>query len=820
VNGRWQSGRAGARALRGCLGLLGLLLVSGSAPAQNSDTVPTDGRLARATGPRSPLLYADFGWSGTPVAERWSPITVWIDPGDKPLEGVVVCEFPQDAAQAMRVAVPFVATPGTQLPVELVAALPNRCDRVDVALYSRAGKRLGALEYRNAPVRDQLQLPAMAGPGTALVVGVGDTSINDAARQWASPRQLNFGGPPGAGAPTDAGPLGVVPAAPAGADSAPPDEAGVKKGTLSIEHRRRLAWGRVRALKIAPDRLPVSWTAYDSLSVLVVQGEAAAKADPRGLLAVQEWVRAGGRLVILAPTAGPVWRQWLPPGPAGDLVEAGEVERLGVPAAVVMAVTGAGLTDDSGVAPVPASTAGQRTLRLTERGRAEGWTVRWPASGREDGGSLAEGPCGLGWVTVLGFDPRSATVANTTVATTAAWEEALEGSMGDWLDAASRDDTQRNAWWFATEPDSYSAIRAGLDRIVRTPELGDTVYWLILGGALLFAALVGPVDYLVLSRLRLSHRSWLTALGWIALASFLAYAGPRVVRATATTVSRLTVIDTVMPPLVGGEPAERPVVAQTALTAVFAGHTGEFRPSAGFASAFVRGVSSVFFFGASAPSATISTTQGPGTADADGRRASIVDSLPMSIWTLRTLLDETLPPPEVTARIEPEAGGDGWTLTVRGVPAGSRVAQGACQMGDRWYKLTFAERPGPAGLMLTAAIARGAARLERPAEWAPAAMADLSYPGMRVPGALSEARPGLSLSLPGSARRTRSITARVDGDGVDGAGRWACVYLEVEGLPGDVIVPGAEPSRLAIVRLLAPLPASEDKGRGDEGGAR
>src|SRR3569832_2818655 len=121
----------------------------------------------------------------------------------------------------------------------------------------------------------------MSSPKTTQNKNNNNTTNNNTARQWASPRQLNFGGPPGPGAAGDAGAGAGAPDAPAvtGAPEAPVPS-GARVVTLTTEQRERLAWGRVRALKIAPDRLPLSWTAYDSLRALVVQGGAAGEADP------------------------------------------------------------------------------------------------------------------------------------------------------------------------------------------------------------------------------------------------------------------------------------------------------------------------------------------------------------------------------------------------------------------------------------------------------------------------------------------------------------------------------------------------------------
>jgi hypothetical protein len=729
------------------------LLVVPSLPASAQSPQPSTQRFS--------FSGVDFGWFGTIPSERWTPITVWIDPGDKALEGTVTCEFQQDGSQDMRIVAPFVATPGRQNPVEFVAALPAGCDHLTITALSAPGRFLGELIFRQTPRRDELQLPVPMEVG--LFASVGDTSLMAAGRDWSERSAVTP--PASASSPRKK------------ADSGDPDP----------------AWGSARAVRIAPDHLPLSWPAYDSLVALIVTPESASAADPRAIAAIHDWVRSGGRLVILANTSGATWRAWLPLGPEGDFVEPADIQRSDLPPAVQETLSKRSKHAKEPERFSPALTPTFRPLRLTAKGRDDGWTLRWPTGPESPDrpGALAEGPLGFGWVTVLGLDPRDASGSRSSQAIAAIWENALGVAAADWVADTARPRANPLPWMPATDPNLAATVSACIDRIARVPDIGASVFYGIAASIAGLATLLGPIDFFFLRRFHQSHRSWLTATAWIALASLAAYTVPRFARAGATTLGRLTATDV----LSGASATQADSTAfQTALTVLSSGQSGDYRPADSVPSAFFRGISPLDYDGRRHGSGQIRTTQGPHTADSSGRRNAPIDSLPMGIWTIRTMLDESFPTETISGTLIPE--GDDLLLTVRGLPPIFRTTDAALRIANTWYTVTL--EPGRGAFQARVTLAHPLPT--RPPTWTPAFEPSISR-APQSPDHGNLARPGIALSLPASRRRDFSLEQRLL------AGRWAALYVEVQGLPTDfTLAQPAETSRIGAFRLLMPLP--------------
>ncbi len=732
-----------------------------------------------------PPLYADFGFAGKIPAERWSPITVWVLPGDRALGGVVVTEFDQDATQSARIVTPFAATPNTPTPVQIVAALPEMTDEVTFTLFDERGGRIQRLEYSTLAGSRSALLPPTLRPEDGLFLCVGKTSLPEAMRFWTDP---SFIRPPGVSwrqsiPSPDLGPL--------------------------TDDERELAWLRANAASVDPSALPLSWVAYDGVTVLVVDADAAASVDARALEAVRAWVEGGGRLLLLAHSAGSRWRSWLPDGAAGDLVEIGEPVRSAPPAECLTAMEDEAARDRidrlpdeaegevKARPPVPpaAESIIIRPIALTPAAEEEGWQVRWGVGRLSEpmvGHALAEGPLGLGWVTVLGFEPRTISNVLSARAAGAVWREALRTPASTWLESIPR--AQNPGWWMDRGSESQSAAVSLLSRIATLPVVGDAIFLAIALCMLGLALLVGPFDAFVLRRLGARQRSWITALGWIGLASAGAYAAPVLMRSGPSQIFRVSILDQVV-----SRPG-RPVFApcQTGLTGVFAAQSGETRFRDPDQSAWWRGVSAIQSYLPTQERiiGTVATTQDAAGGMLGASRGNPLERISLGLWTFRAFMDRSRPGP-LLATVD--RNGAEWVVTLSGLSPACVVA-GYLRVGADWYPIPtsrFEQADGSRRWAVNGALAQHAS----PAGWHRAGAQEWQpWVGYQAQGAGITTRPGMAASLPGALERSLALDQRI------ASGRWAALYLYAWGWPSDVAIDWASTvDHTAVFRLAVPL---------------
>ncbi len=820
--------------------LVSVLLLGGASVARGQSRGDKDGK---------PTITVDFGLTGVIWPERWTPITVSLTCGPLPFDGLLAVEYQQDSTQTAQIIRPVAGTPNKTVSVQMMVSVPPSCRRIEVSLFDRS-RGLGSrpvqrLVFAQNPDRDELPLPTMTtrgGRAGPVVVGVGSASGPAAAVSMLS--DFTTG------------------------ESAVPNTT-------------------VHAALVSAAHLPLVWAGYDGVLFLAAEADASLSTDPRALAAVREWVSAGGRLVIFVTTVSSEWCQWLPPqdsadgrprlpvqidppteGPAPDgLAEAlrAQIERIGTARDKALAAMPETALPDHGGRPVPpspseseapaaarpaldtpaaapnpgpepAASLAYRPIRLTEFGAAGGWSVRWPVSGAGGAGVLAEGPVGFGWVTVVGFDPRRAATMVSAAATRAAWTGILENALADWRVASVPPDAKN--YYAANTPESGSlslaptigqaARSAVLDRLSDVPAAGSEVFPLIVAAMVVLALLIGPVDAIMLRRLRLRHRSWATALGWIALASLATYGAPGLSRSSVTHVGRVSAIDAIAPrPGPQGQDDPPPLAWRSSLSGVFAGRTARVEFTGATAGAWWRGVSalsSVDYYGRQNRShmhAAGRATQllpdlgalavgdrpdpwggfGVGSPGAGGNHLAPAY---LRLWTFRTFQDQARVNPPLGAAVEPVSadGEDGWRVHLFNVPDGAIIANAMLRLGSDWYSLEFPKEPGAAGRRVGVAGKRrgDAAEFLATAPENP----ELIYGRWGVQ-AQTLFKPGLALGLPGADRRAMAIRRMAE------SGRWAAVYLQLDDMPPDVRADGAGDAvykHTVVCRLLVPLGGS------------
>lgn len=866
-----------------------LLLLSLSAAAS-----PPPASILPAADADKPQLFLQFGWSGRVDPDRWTPVRITVQGGAEPFAGAVVIEHPQDPTQTAAVTIPVTATPGRTTEVTAALSLPSTCERITARLIDDRGRPIRLLTYTRSPSPLDHPLPDFVlgfEPVTAAVS-------------------------PGRGTAT--------PTSPFSAD-------GAAAGIQLLDHLSAARSTGVRFLNPAPRRpihpadLPMTWAAYDGVSILAIDADASAAADPRSIAAVREWVTGGGRLLIVAAAPGNAWRAWLPPSHLGDLITIDEPIRAPIPPDLAAVVTQAearaaqeeadftalqqaaanapggavgaygpfrplrGAQNNASQQPQgsldageeanapdqadqpaadapattlrPADTATQRPIRLTPRGRDSGWRLRWrpdaappevawiespgappPADAT---GLLAEGPVGLGWVTVITIDPRRVSASPSDTATRAVWKDATAVALAQRQRLA--DVAAGSPWgsWYAWSEEN-AARSAVLNELTSAPGAGRGSFFIIVAAMIGLALLMGPIDAVLLHRLRVRHRSWFTSLLWISLATLAAYMAPALSRSSTDELARLSTVDVLVPPAAAGGAAEpaHALAWQTSITGVFAGRSmhAAITPVPATDGAvpahWWRGFSAIhysYYTGdriIGPPVQTVQTLPDLGSVDAaadpwggwgNGRRVhgsaspdendrapapvpggATMMPTPLRTWTFRSFEDQARTPPPCTAILR--QGDDGEPVVeVIGLPAGARVASAACRIGSHWHDLTFdpARPSGDAPLSARLGPPHGNA----PHAWSPPPLKSLEpWTHHLQPVSFSEI-PAVAFLF--GAPQKRALAAET----LLNSRRWAAVYLHLENMPSDVVLTPfprrddpARSTRTVVCRILTPLP--------------
>ncbi len=220
---------------------------------------------------------------------------------------------------------------------------------------------------------------------------------------------------------------------------------------------------------LTPADLPERLQAWSALDRIVWQDQDASALTPGQLAALRGWIAGGGRLVIAGGTSGADALSAFP----DDLLPYRPTSVLDVDPASIRPVLG-------GLPP------GARTLAALAGDASAGRTLA--TSG--DRAIAADMTFGAGSVTILGFDPTTSWIAEGDTWDAPLWRRVLPARGGGTLSLS--DDSQ-----------IVSAV-SNLPSLA-LPPIGGLI--VLLAGYIL---LVGPVNYLVLSRLDRREWAWAT----------------------------------------------------------------------------------------------------------------------------------------------------------------------------------------------------------------------------------------------------------------------------------------------------------------------
>jgi hypothetical protein len=831
----------------------------GSASPPGTPTSETPGSDAPAVPsskpgrPGDPTFLIDWGFGTMLPAHRCVPVRITLTGGTEAFTGTMTLKYRGDSTQSMSLTVPVAATPGKTSVFTPVVAFPGAAEKIEAVLADRAGRVVRRVTYSDNPGETEMPLPPVRGERAPLVIGVGSAT-------------------------SSAGSVGTLRLTHIAIPEVPGQEEVLETATTPAATLPMLAWGYdgVSAVVLESDAVRVmdprsaaalrEWVLEGGWLVVVASGAddtwsswlppTGAGDGGAGLLSVGGPVKAEtpGTLAkvvstdpkmergetgrFAATTWNSYWGGWRaqPMWMHGPTVE----ESLQPPTATTPPPEPAPAAAPVEIPIDAASEIVARWIRLTAEGRRAGWSigltrgepVAWTDTGpqappleRDEEGLLAQGPVGYGWVTVIGFDPRRASVQMSNGASRRVWAEVFAlnarprppGQPGTRSLRGSRSSLSTWAMW--TQP-AANATSLALDAVAVAAPPGRRVFLLVALAAGAVPLLIGPVDYLVLRRKRLAHRSWLTALGWISGASLGAWMMPLVVRSSSTTVSRLEVVDVMMP--ADGTSGE-PLALAAGITGVFSAESATATLAGLPAGATVRSISSDAPMwnrreAASTPGAELPLTQaGPGLDEESagdawgGVNPGVSGVAPFGdrtlatawrLWTFRAVEDRARVAPTVRAAVE--RIGIRTRVRVTGLAPGAAIRSAAVVIGGEWRGLQVVPGVNGAGVNgagVDSGVVLEAAEAVDRQMWEPRPTVrndyGYPYPAMNLRGTLLET-PGAAL-ITAAQDRGELIEPYVE------SGVWDAVYLHVTDLPATVSLDaGSIGSRQAVFRIVIP----------------
>lgn len=475
-----------------------------------------------------------------------------------------------------------------------------------------------------------------------------------------------------------------------------------------------------------PPWLPTEAMAYQGVTALVIDGAIADRLAPDALEAIREWVISGGRLMIVNANNTAIrliLAQHAPQGLAlGQLRGVAMPRALGGP--ISMAV---------------------RTLKPTDLPPA--WSTDWQ-------GMVANGPVGLGSVSIVGFDPDAHANNDRIAAAETAWHTIMGPLVSDQLEHGRQ--LLGTSQWNDTSLETI-ATQAALGWVARAPVVGTGAFLAIFAMMLGLAIALGPIDRFALRRLRSLHRWWLTAIAWIALATIGAWLAPSYVRSGPTSVGSIRTVD-------AWQDSTGTVHAwQTTISGIFLNRSAAIEFDDLEQTAWLSPAVHPWQYTGMGSLTSVSTNGAPATQATTAR-----------LWTTRSF--EQQGPTTLPIAVDFSEGRDQFELRLRG-PMAERVETIAVRTGGRWLHLLPGGSPRREGSDLILRAIRRDLVSQPPRSF------DIDHlvgsrDGLRpYMYGYTDRRPpsSLTLELPGPAERSQSFEALSDTD------EWAVVYLAWDG---------------------------------------
>lgn len=608
--------RVVASALTAAALLLGFTL-SPNLPSAQAQT-PVTKQPARDT--NAAIENIRFGLGDVVSESRWNQLTITIRGGAEPQNLLLTVTAPNDTTQNATYVRSVAATPGLTTTVSFNIQYPSATNIIKVNL-------------KGEGINDTIDVQQYMGDSTLVedftTVAPGTPAILTLASN------------------------STLPIIPAELESLFTD--------INTASRRP-----VPLVTIRPAELPTSHLALDAFTLVVLRAEQIDSLAARQRIALKRWLTAGGSLVLIANQPASAWPSLLDiEDPTGGLITLSDV-RTDTPG---LSAAYAELFKDSEQTSSPRGDLPLRTVRLSDRALSQGWLIKGRLAAEPNSGLVACGPVGFGRLTIIGFDPvaaeREIVLANVARHYKHLFTKALELIPRPYWDTAAR---STNQYSYSTSSPYFASVEnnakvAAISSLANVAPLGSGIIWAFVIFGLALALMVGPGDLMLLRFLRLRHRSWISALVWIALACCAGYFVPPMIRASPTSANRLEVIDSLQLP-------EQTFNACTGISTIFAG--GPINDSlVGFhPTSSAVGISASFSYERQAPLTLPSLTY----ALADDT-TTVPVSFELRPWTLRSFLDTwTSSDQTFTPELTTDPATQKLRVTLPKLPPGARIS--------------------------------------------------------------------------------------------------------------------------------------------------
>ncbi len=649
-----------------------------------------------------------FGWGGCYRPMEWTPVEINIQGNlTEAFEGVLSLSARQDELNTMNLVHPFVLTPDLPLHIPLVTKLAFAADKCTVRIEGRRGRLFWNNTYNLWDFSGEDQLLTSLGVSDVLIGVIGQRrfGILQANRQAISSN-------------------------------------GIQSGRLFVQDK-------------IPRNSPWDWTGYVSLDLLVLYDPVWSEFHPEQIRGICDWVGNGGMLLLVLGTN---------PLPADHPI-------AGLLPVKPGAATNLALSTDI-LAEWDLNPAQDEAIMGYPIAESTNYSV-WKYDGKTEAGYLfSVGPVGFGRVGVLAFDPGNLSDRQKT-STSAFWVDRYNAMVGDpeipsveadrrprspgrsgssndgiyrqiprgrrleWVEdveKALKEDTRAMMMQRFETGYQQSAGNAVMEHLYNIAQMRPLSIWWVIGLLILLAVLLGPVDYLVLKKLERQPLTWVTSAGWIALFTVGAYYGVQMLRGGSMQVRTVSVIDGI-----AGQGGGRGCF----YTGIFAPRSADYpldqldalKKKRQWWSGISPTQESIWSYQQQTAGRNLYCTQYDG--------ANVPYSVPINIWTIQCLLNETaetqLP---IEAALTRENGADKLTITNR---SEYKLTEGYVQLGPTHRMAFHAVGPGQTKEFV--------AERRTPESWDAQVPQTISrYSGRNMP--LSDVA---AFSSPGTLARTQGI---------------------------------------------------------------
>lgn len=449
-----------------------------------------------------PALNVDFaiGWAGRYRPQCWTPVEITIyDQTGEPFQAMLTFRVQQDDLTEMTIRRPIAVTPGVPLKVRLAAKVAFMADKCEVRIDEGRGQWRWKETYdlvAYGPRRRDAGTQVAAGDVLIGVVGRATSGMVALAEQ--------------AEVKNDA--------------SAERDRVHIPSPAWVDDNDASAERCQVHVVAKSPGLLPIDWAGYEALDVLVLHDPDWSRIGPQEADAICQWVRRGGRLMIV------LGRHVLPDDHLLARLLPFKVDR---PQWIAM-------SEDT-LSAWPGPSSGPRRVQSwlpADAGASRLWTAA-PV-----GAICADGLVGFGHVGVVGFDPE-VLMGDRGEDQTDFWMARFNELLGAKKLARREADHDRighNPYQYrlGAQQDGAEAV---LNYLTGIDELRPLSIWAVVVLLVSLTILVGPVDYFVLKRLGRLPLTWLTVSIWLALFTVGAYYGVAALRAGKMQLRVVSVLD-------------------------------------------------------------------------------------------------------------------------------------------------------------------------------------------------------------------------------------------------------------------------------------